>query len=456
MKERETLGSRLGFILLSAGCAIGVGNVWRFPYITGQYGGGFFVLVYVLFLAILGIPIMTMEYAMGRATKRSILPAYRLLEPKGSHWHLMGYLSMAGNYVLLMYYSVVSAWIFYYAYLMMKGTFLGLDTAQVEAIYGGMMGSPRILVLVMLVVVVLTAVICSMGLKKGVESITKFMMMALLALMVILGIRSLLLPGSMEGISFYLKPNLANMEKDGIWNAVYAALNQSFFTLSIGMGGMEIFGSYIDKDKRLMGEAVTVTALDTFVAITAGLIIFPACFAYGIAPDAGPKLIFLTLPRVFSSMAGGVVWGSLFFIFLSFAALSTMIGVFENLQAFAIDLKGASRKAAGLVNGIIIAIGSIPCALGFNLWASFQPLRPGNTVMDMEDFFVSNICLPVGSFIITLFCTWKLGWGFDRFIEEANEGQGLSVARKFQWYFKYILPCIVGFLVVYGIVTYFR
>ncbi|MCH3950984.1 MAG: sodium-dependent transporter [Acidaminococcus sp.] len=455
MKQRETLGSRLGFILLSAGCAIGVGNVWRFPYITGQYGGGIFVLIYVLFLMILGIPIMTMEYAMGRATKRSILPAYRMLEPKGSKWHIMGYLSMAGNYVLLMYYSVISGWIFYYALQMAKGTFSGLGTKEVGAIFSGMMSSPEILITSMLVVVISTAVICSMGLKKGVESVTKVMMIALLVLMVVLGIRSLMLPGAAEGISFYLMPNIANMQKAGLWNCMYAALNQSFFTLSIGMGGMEIFGSYIDKNKRLMGEAVTVTALDTFVAITAGLIIFPACFAYGIAPDAGPKLIFLTLPRVFSSMAGGRIWGTMFFIFLSFAALSTMIGVFENLQAFAIDLKGAARKKAGIINGIVIAICSVPCALGFNLWSWFQPLRPGNTVMDMEDFFVSNICLQVGSLIITIFCCWKYGWGFDHFIAEANEGDGIAVPRKFQWYFKYVLPVIVGFLVVYGIVTYF-
>ena len=455
MDKRETLGSRLGFILLSAGCAIGVGNVWRFPYITGQYGGGFFVLIYILFLLILGIPIMTMEYAMGRATKRSILPAYRMLEPKGSKWHIMGYLSMAGNYVLLMYYSVISGWILYYAYLMIRGTFAGKSTEEIETIYSGMMASPKILVICMLVVVAITAFVCSMGLKNGVESVTKFMMIALLLIMVVLGIRSVTLPGASEGLSFYLKPNAENMKKAGIWNCMYAALNQSFFTLSIGMGGMEIFGSYIDRKKRLLGEAVTVTALDTFVAITAGLIIFPACFAYGISPDAGPSLIFLTLPRVFSSMAGGRVWGSLFFVFLFFAALSTMIGVFENLQAFAIDLRHADRKKAGIINGIIIAACSIPCALGFNIWSAFQPLRAGNTVMDMEDFFVSNICLPVGSLVITIFCCWKYGWGFDRFLAEANEGEGLKVPKKLQWYFKYVLPVIVGFLVVYGIVTYF-
>lgn len=455
MKQRETLGSRLGFILLSAGCAIGVGNVWRFPYITGQYGGGIFVLIYVIFLLLLGVPVLTMEYAMGRASHRSILPAYRMLEPKGTRWHVMGYLAMAGNYVLLMYYSVISGWILYYTVLMARGVFAGLDTEAIAAIFDGMMASPGIMTVSLLIIVLGTAVVCGMGLQTGVEKVTKVMMIALLVLMVLLGIRSCLLDGASEGIAFYLMPSTEHMQKAGLWNCMYAALNQSFFTLSIGMGGMEIFGSYIDRRKRLLGEALTVTFLDTFVAITAGFIIFPACFAYGIAPDAGPKLIFLTLPRVFSSLAGGRFWGTLFFLFLSFAAFSTMIGVFENLQAFAIDLRGTARKKAAAVNGVIIAACSLPCALGFNLWSSFQPLRPGNTVMDLEDFFVSNICLPVGSFVITLFCSWKYGWGFEHFLAEANEGKGIRVARILRPYFQYILPCIVGFLVVYGIVTYF-
>lgn len=455
MEKRETLGSRLGFILLSAGCAIGIGNVWRFPYITGKYGGGFFVLIYIVFLLILGIPIMTMEYSMGRASRRSILPAYRMLEKEGTKWHLMGYLSMAGNYVLLMFYSVVSGWILYYAVQMAAGRFDGKSTVEITSVYAHMISSPAILTGFMLIIVLITAVVCSNGLQGSVEKITKFMMIALILIMIVLGIRSLTLPGAGKGFSFYLKPSISNIKKAGVWNVMYAALNQSFFTLSIGMGGMEIFGSYIDKTKRLAGEAFIVTCLDTFVAITAGLIIFPACFAYGISPDAGPSLIFLTLPRVFSSMALGRLWGTLFFIFLFFAALSTMIGVFENLQAFAIDLHHTPRKKAGLINGIIIALGSIPCALGFNLWSSFQPLRAGNTIMDMEDFFVSNICLPVGSFVIILFCTWKYGWGFENYLIEVNEGSGIRISGKLKWYFKYVLPVIVGFLVVYGIVTYF-
>lgn len=455
MKKRETLGSRLGFILLSAGCAIGVGNVWRFPYITGQYGGGFFVLFYVIFLILMGIPIMTMEYAMGRATHRSILPAYKMLEPKGTKWHLMGYLSMAGNYCLLLYYSVIAGWILYYAGQMAMGTFAGMSTEAIQDVYSDMMASPRILVGCMLIVVLITAFVCSLGLQSGVENVTKFMMIALLLIMVVLGIRSVTLPSAGEGLRFYLMPNVDSIRKAGLWNCMYAALNQSFFTLSIGMGGMEIFGSYIDRRKALAGEATVVTVLDTFVAITSGLIIFPACFAYGISPDSGPSLIFLTLPRVFAAMSMGRLWGTLFFVFLFFAALSTMIGVFENVQAFAIDLHGTPRKKAGLINGLIIAIGSIPCALGFNLWQSFQPLRAGNTVMDMEDFIVSSICLPVGSFVITLFCTHKFGWGFDKFIEEADIGEGLKLPRKLSWYFKYVLPALVGFLVFYGIITYF-
>ncbi|MDD5923086.1 MAG: sodium-dependent transporter [Eubacteriales bacterium] len=453
--ERETLGSRLGFILISAGCAIGVGNVWRFPYICGQYGGGFFLLIYILFLVILGIPVLTMEYSMGRASRVSILPAYRKLEKPGTKFHLMGYLSMVGNYVILMFYSVVSGWILYYAYRMAIGTFEGADTKLVNSVFSEMMGSPKILIASMLVVMLITTVVCSIGLQKGVERISKFMMLALLIIMVVLGIRSLTLPGGREGLSFYLMPSAAHIRKAGVFNVMYAALNQSFFTLSIGMGGMEIYGSYIDRKKRLGGEAVIVTALDTFVAFTSGLIIFPACFAYGINPDSGPSLIFKTLPRVFSEMRGGRIWGTLFFIFLAFAALSTMIGVFENIIAFSIDLRGAERKKSGIINGILIALLSIPCALGFNVWSNVQ-LVPGKAIMDMEDFFVSEICLPIGSFVIILFCTWEFGWGFRNYLKEANTGEGLKVPAKLRWYFQYVLPVIAGFLIIYGIITFFR
>lgn len=455
MKERESLGSRLGFILLSAGCAIGIGNVWRFPYITGQCGGGLFVLIYLLFLCILGIPIITMEYAIGRASKKSILPAFRSLEPSNSKWHLIGYLAMAGNYILLIFYSVVSGWFLYYFYLMAKGKFEATSSDQISSIHENMMSSPHILIIAMLCIMALTVLICSAGLEKSVETITKYMMIALIVIMLVLGIRSLTLPGAAEGISFYLKPSLKNIKANGLGNIIYKALNQSFFTLSIGMGSMLIFGSYIGKERSLLGEASIVAGLDTLVAFVSGLIIFPACFAYGIAPDAGPNLIFLTIPRVFASMPGGRIWGSLFFLFLTFAALSTMIGVFENDISFAIDILKTTRKKASIITGIIISIGSIPCALGFNLLKDFHLLHPEKCIMDIEDFFVSNICLPLGSLIIILFCTSNKGWGFKNYLEEVNTGKGVKMPKWLIFYFRFILPLIVGFLAIYGIVDYF-
>ena len=455
MEQRENLGSRLGFIMLSAGCAIGIGNVWRFPYMVGQNGGGLFVLIYLVFLVILGVPVMTMEYAMGRATRKSILPAYRELEPKGSKWHIMGYFAIVGNYVLLMFYSIVSGWILRYFWLMVTGTFVGADKELITAEFGKMMGSPSILLLFMLITMFITVTVCQAGLQNGVERITKVMMMALIAIMVVLGIHSLLLPGASEGVAFYLLPNPENFMKAGVRNVVYGALNQSFFTLSLGMGGMLIFGSYIGKEHSLAGEAVVVAALDTFVAIVAGLITIPACFTYGIAPDSGPSLIFLTLPSVFANLPGGRFWGSLFFLFLYFAALSTMIGVFENDVSFSIDLFGMERRKAAFFAGIIITLGSVPCALGFNVWSAFQPLKAGNCIMDLEDFFVSNLVLPIGSLVCCLFCTWKYGWGFENYLKEANTGEGLKISPALKFYFKYILPLIIGFLVTYGLVTYF-
>ena len=455
MKARETLGSRLGFILLSAGCAIGIGNVWRFPYMAGQNGGGLFVLIYLLFLVILGIPVMTMEYAMGRSTRKSILSAYRELEPEGSKWHIMGYFAIAGNYVLLMFYSIVSGWILHYFYRMVTGTFVGAAPDRIAAVFGDMMGSPGTLITFMVVTMAITIVTCSIGLQNGVERITKVMMIALIVIMVVLGLHSLLLPGAQEGVAFYLLPNPENIRKAGLGNVIYGALNQSFFALSLGMGGMEIFGSYIGRERSLAGEAIGVAALDTFVAIVAGLIVIPACFTYGIEPGAGPSLIFLTLPNVFANLPGGQFWGSLFFLFLYFAALSTMIGVFENDVSFSIDLFGLDRKKAALIAGAVITIGSIPCALGFNVWSAFQPLKAGNCVMDLEDFFVSNLVLPIGSLVCCLFCTWKYGWGFDNYLKEANAGEGLKVHPGLRFYFKYILPLIIAFIVCYGIISYF-
>lgn len=456
MKERESLGSRLGFILLSAGCAIGIGNVWRFPYMVGENGGGIFVLFYVLFLLILGVPIMTMEYSMGRASRKSIMPAYKMLERKGSKWHLVGYMAMAGNYILLMFYSVVSGWMLRYFVLMVTGAFDKADPDGVQNIYKNMMNSPYIMILYMVITMVITIVICSSGLQNGVEKITKFMMIALICIMIVLGINSLILPSAKEGIAFYLKPNIANVKAVGIGKVLYAALNQSFFTLSLGIGSMEIFGSYIEKDRSLAGEAILVAGLDTFVAVVAGFITIPACFAYGVAPNSGPSLIFLTLPNVFISLPAGRLWGSLFFLFMYFAALSTMVGVFENDVSFMIDIHQMSRKKAAFVAGIIITIGSVPCALGFNVFSAFQPLKAGNTVMDLEDFILSNLMLPIGALICCLFCTTKYGWGFDNYLNEVNNGDGLKISRKLKWYFKYVLPVIIAFLIVYGLVTYFK
>ena len=455
MKERESIGSRLGFILLSAGCAIGIGNVWRFPYMVGENGGGFFVLVYVLFLLILGVPILTMEYAIGRSSRLSVLSAFKKLEPKNSKWHIYGYFAIAGNYILLMFYSVVSGWILRYFVLSVTGAFQGKSPTNISDMYGEMMSSPRILILFMGITMLITVLITSMGLQRGVERITKIMMIMLILIMIGLGIRSLTLPRSLEGVKFYLMPNMDNVRKVGIGNVLYGALNQSFFTLSLGIGGMEVFGSYIKKDRSLVGEAMLVAGLDTFVAIVAGLITIPACFAYGVAPDKGPSLIFLTLPNVFSAMKGGRIIGSLFFLFMYFAALSTMVGVFENDVSFSIDLFGLDRKKAALFAGIIITVGSIPCALGFNVWSAFQPLKAGNVIMDLEDFIVSNLLLPIGSLICCLFCTCKYGWGFDNYIEEVNSGVGIKMSLKLKWYFKIVLPLILTFLAVYGLWSYF-
>ena len=455
MKKRENLNSRLGFILLSAGCAIGIGNVWRFPYITGQNGGGLFVAIYLIFLILLGIPVLTMEFAIGRRSRKSILLAYRELEPQGTKWHIMGYFAIAGNYVILMFYSVVSGWILHYFTLMLRGHFKGAALPFIKDTFEQMMQSPGILITNMIIVMLLDMWICGIGLQNGVERVTKFMMLALIMIMIVLGIRSILLPGGKEGLSFYLLPDLSSLSQSGIGTIIISALTQSFFTLSIGMGGMEIFGSYIGKERSLLGEAVWVTFLDTFVAFVSGLIIFPACYAYGIAPDTGPNLIFLSLPTVFLSMPGGRIFGTFFFLFLFFAALSTMIGVFENIIGITCDIFEISRKKAALLNGLFITICSVPCALGFNVWSAFQPIRKGNTIMDLEDFFVSNLVLPIGSMIVTLFCTWKYGWGFDNYIAEVNTGTGHKVPTRLKFYFKYILPLLIGFVAFYGIVTYF-
>ena len=454
MEQREQLGSRLGFILLSAGCAIGIGNVWKFPYMVGQYGGGAFVLIYLFFLVILGIPVMTMEFAMGRAGQRSPARLYQQLEPKGSKWHLHGYVAMAGNYILMMFYTSVAGWMLDYFVRTAGGRFVGADTDGVAAQFSHMLGDPLRMTLFMGIIVVVGFLVCSFSLQKGLERITKWMMVALLVIMVVLAINSVCTAGGSQGLRFYLVPDLARMKKVGIGNVVAGAMNQAFFTLSLGIGAMAIFGSYIGKERALMGESARVAALDTLVALCSGLIIFPACFAYGVQPDSGPSLIFITLPNIFNHMPLGRVWGSLFFVFMSFAAFSTVLGVFENIVSCTMDLSGWSRKKACLFNGILMLLLSMPCVLGFNVLSKFQPLGPGTGVLDLEDFVVSNLLLPLGSLIFIFFCTSRYGWGWKNFTKEANTGKGLKVQRWMRGYMCYVLPVLVAVILVLGLIRH--
>ena len=449
--QRERLGSRLGFILLSAGCAIGVGNVWKFPWMVGQYGGGAFVLFYVIFLLILGLPIMTMEFAVGRASQKSPVRAYQVLEKPGSRWHIHGYLAMIGNYLLMMFYTTVCGWMLHYFYLTAAGRFVGATTEQVGAVFGEMLSRPGVMAGCMIAVVVIGFLINSFGLQGGLERVTKVMMIALLAIMVVLAVNSIRTPGSGEGLRFYLIPDFGRMAETGVANVVVGAMNQAFFTLSLGIGAMAIFGSYIGKGRALMGEAVNVAVLDTFVAFTAGLIIFPACFAFNVSPDSGPNLIFVTLPNIFNHMAGGRLWGSLFFVFMAFAAFSTVLAVFENIMSCCMDLTGWSRKKTAAINIVLMILLSLPCVLGFNVWSGFQPFGPGSNVLDLEDFLVSNLWLPLGSLIYLLFCTSRYGWGWKNFQNEANDGGGIKVRDGIRFYVSYILPLIVLVIFVLGI-----
>lgn len=450
--ERERLGSRLGFILLSAGCAIGIGNVWKFPYMTGQYGGGAFVLIYLFFLAVLGIPVMTMEFAMGRASRKSPVRLYQQLEPAGSKWHIHGYVAMAGNYLLMMFYTTVAGWMLQYFVSTASGKFVGADTAQVADLFSGMLADPVSMTVYMGIVVLLGFGICSVGLKNGLERITKVMMLALLAIMAVLAVNSILMDGGSEGLKFYLLPDFERMREIGVGNVIVGAMNQAFFTLSLGIGAMAIFGSYIGKERALMGEAVNVAVLDTVVAIASGLIIFPACFAYGVQPDSGPQLIFITLPNIFNHIPLGRLWGSLFFLFMFFAALSTVLAVFENIISCNIDLFGWSRKKTCLINAIVMFVLSLPCVLGFNVLGGVQPLGSGSTLMDLEDFLVSNLLLPLGSLIFILFCVTRYGWGWKKFMAEANEGRGLKVANWMRGFMTFVLPIIVLAIFIIGIV----
>ena len=450
MEKREHFSSRLGFILISAGCAIGLGNVWRFPYITGKYGGAAFVLVYLLFLVILGLPIMVMEFSVGRASQKSAAKSFHVLEPAGSKWHITGYLAILGNYMLMMFYTTVAGWMIYYVYKMIRGEFSGLTPDEVGGIFVGMLADPKAMAFWMLVIVLLCFGICSLGLQKGVERITKVMMSFLIVILVVLCVRSITLEGAAEGIRFYLIPDFGKMLENGLGEAIYAAMGQAFFTLSLGIGAMAIFGSYISKEHRLTGESLNICLLDTAIAFMSGLVIFPACFAFGVDPGEGPGLVFVTLPNIFNQMAGGRIFGTLFFIFMTFAAMSTVIAVFENILSFSIDLWGWERKKAVLVNGLLIIVLSLPCVLGFNVLSNIQPLGAGSTIQDLEDFIISNNLLPIGSLLYLLFCTRKSGWGWNNFIAEADSGKGIKFPQWARFYVSYILPVIIIFILFTG------
>ena len=449
--QRESFKSRLGFILISAGCAIGIGNVWKFPYVAGQNGGGVFVLFYLFFLVAVGVPVLTMEFAVGRASGKSVIRGYEALEPKKSKWHLHGYAALFGNYMLMMFYTTVAGWMISYFYHFLINDFKGLDTKGVTDKFSHMLSDPKGMTFWMAVIVIIGFVICSFGLQAGVEKISKPMMLGLLALIVVLAVNSILLPGGTSGLKFYLIPDWKKVEEVGLFNVIIAAMNQAFFTLSLGIGAMEIFGSYMGKDHTLFGESMRIAALDTFVAIMSGLTIFPACFAYGINPGAGPELIFITLPNVFIQMPGGRIWGTFFFLFMTFAAFSTIIAVFENIIACCMDKWNLSRKKSALINGVIILVASLPAVFGYNIWSSFQPRGAGSTVLDLEDFIVSNLLLPGGSLIFLLFCVTKWGWGFDKYLEETNTGAGVKFPRALRGYVTFVLPVIILVILVLGL-----
>lgn len=449
--ERESFKSRLGFLLVSAGCAVGIGNVWKFPYVVGQNGGGWFVLLYLLFLVIMGLPVLTMELAVGRGSRKSAVQGYQALEKPGSKWHIHGWFAIAGCYLLMMYYTTVSGWMVSYFYKFATGQFAaGMDTEQCGAVFGQMLGNPMEMGFWMVLTVLAGFLICSRGLRNGLEKISKFMMSGLLVLIVVLAVHSMTLSGAGEGLRFYLVPNADNVRAAGLGSVISAAMNQSFFTLSLGVAAMEIFGSYMSKDNTLLSEGVRICGLDTFVALTAGLIIFPACFSYGVEVNAGPSLIFITLPNVFVNMAGGRVWGSLFFLFMTFASFSTVIAVFENLMSFGMDTLGWSRKKAAVVNCAFVLLASLPCVLGYNVWSSLH-LIGGRDVLDSEDFLVSNLLLPLGSLVYLLFCVTKWGWGFENYQAEANTGKGLKVKGWMKYYFRFVLPVLILVILIEGL-----
>ena len=454
MLQREQLASRLGFVLLSAGCAIGLGNVWRFPYITGKYGGAVFLVVYLLFLLFVGLPVRIMEFSVGRASKRNMAHALEKLEPKGTWWHKFGIMSPIGNYLLMMFYIPIAGWMLCYCWFMLNGT-LEVPTEQVPAVFSGMLGSPWTMLFWTVVVSASCFAICGQGLQKGVERVVKLMMLGLLFIMVGLAIHSCFLEGGGRGMEFYLRPDFGRAVESGFMALVNDAMNQAFFTLSVGMGSMCIFGSYLKKDRSLTQESVIIVALDTFVALTAGLIIFPACFAFNVTPDAGPGLIFVTLPNIFNNMAWGRFWGFLFFVFMSAAALTTVIAVLENIIAFFMDGYGWSRRKATIINFVVLTILTLPCILGFNVWSGFEPFGKGSSVLDLEDFIISNNILPLGSFLFMLFCCHRYGWGWDNFVAEADEGRGMKFPKFLRFYLTWILPVIFLFIFAQGYIQKF-
>ena len=449
--QRESFGSRLGFLLVSAGCAIGIGNVWRFPYIAGKNGGGYFVLFYLLCLLVMGVPVLTMELAVGRASRRSAVLSYKTLEKPGQKWHIHGWFCLLGCYLLMMYYTTVSGWMLDYFFKFVTGVFTPGMAAEVSGqVFSDMLASPTEMGLWMVITVAAGVLVCSIGVQKGLERVSKVMMTALLVLILVLAIHSFTLPGAKEGIAFYLVPNMDNVRSVGLGNVIAAAMNQAFFTLSLGIAAMEIFGSYMSKDHTLLSEGARICGLDTFVAVMAGIIIFPACFSYGVEVTSGPSLIFVSLPNVFTNMAGGRVWGSLFFLFMTFASFSTVIAVIENIMSSCMDLFGWSRKKAALINGVIILIASVPCVLGYNVLSGFHPIG-GRDVLDSEDFIVSNLLLPIGSLMYLLFCVSKWGWGFDKYIAEVNKGTGVKLSPKLKPYFQWVLPVLIVIILLQGL-----
>lgn len=455
MQKREKFATRLGFILIAAGCAIGLGDVWRFPYITGQYGGGFFVVIYLVFILLLGLPIITMELAVGRASQKSIATSFRDLERKGQKWHIMGYVGIVGNYILMMFYTTIAGWMLAYFYKMMTGQFVGKNQVQVEQVYHNLTANPVEMTIWMVITTIFCFGVCSLGLQKGVEKVTKVMMVLLLAIIAVLAIKAITLPDASKGLEFYLLPDISRVKEQGIWETVFAAMSQAFFTLSIGIGSLAIFGSYLGKERGLLGESIHIAVLDTAISLIAGLIIFPACFSFHVDPGQGPGLVFVTLPNIFNAMSGGRVWGTLFFLFMTFAAFSTVIAVFENIMSFGMDLWGWSRKKAAIINIFLIIVLSMPCILGFNVLSGFQPLGEGTGILDLEDFIISYNLLPIGSLVYLLFCVTRYGWGFQNYLQEVNTGEGIKLPKLFRGYLTWVLPVIIIVVLVQGYINVF-